>query len=441
MIPILLLAATLAAPPQDSAHLTVTAAIDRALASHPAVAAARAGVDVASADVGQARAGWLPAVSLDGSMSKFQKPMVVWPLHALDLRNPPTFDTELSQASLGASYTLFDFGARSSKVKAAESQKDAAKASLNATEQQLVARTLMAYLRVLSARGVLLAEDQRVAALTAEAKRARDRFSAGKVARVDTLRAAAELANAMADRVSSASNTELAERDLARLIGADFDAVHASALTTVRVAPAADAANRTAPSERTTSANADVLAATRRADAASASVGAAKAGRLPQFQATTAIVDRSNITGRWLSEWQVGVGMSWPIFTGGARQSAIDRAEANARAAQEQLRLMRLTTDQQVDEARSSYDAARARVAALDASVQQATEVARITAMARDVGEGTQTDYLIAEAALFRVRSGLVQARHALVAARVELARVLGELSRNWIVTSLESQP
>jgi len=174
---------------------------------------------------------------------------------------------------------------------------------------------------------------------------------------------------------------------------------------------------------------------------AAASVGAAKAGRLPQFQATTAIVDRSNITGRWLSEWQVGVGMSWPLFTGGARESAISRAEASSRAAREQLRMTRLTAEQQVDEARAAFDASRARVAALDAAVQQATEVARITALARDVGDGTQTDYLIAEASLFRARSGLVQARHAAVAARVELARVLGELNRAWIVNSLESQP
>lgn len=103
--------------------------------------------------------------------------------------------------------------------------------------------------------------------------------------------------------------------------------------------------------------------------------------------------------------------------------------------------MTRLTAEQQVDDARAAFDASRARVDALDAAVQQATEVARITALARDVGDGTQTDYLIAEANLFRARSGLVQARHAAVAARVELARVLGELNRAWIVTSLESQP
>ena len=441
MTPILLLAALLM--PQDTARLTAVAAIDRALATHPAVAVARANIDAAAADVGQARASWLPFIGLDGSLNKYQKPMIVWPLHGLDLRNPPFFDTETSQAALGATYTLYDFGARSAKVKAAESTRDAADVTLGATEQLLVARTVAAYLRVHTTRGVLAAEDQRVAALSAEAKRSRDRYAAGKAARVDTLRASAELANALADRVSSVANVDVAEHDLARLMGVSYESVHGAALSAAVLSRAAAGAPEARSSAEASagSANADVLVAARRADAAAASVGAAKAARLPQFQATSAIVDRSNITGKWLTEWQVGVGMSWPLFTGGARESAISRAEAVSRAAQEQLKLTRLNAAQQVDDARAMYESSRARVAALEAAEQQAAEVARITALSRDVGDGTQTDYLLAEAALFRARSGLVQARNATVAARVELARVLGELNRAWIATALETQP
>lgn len=439
----ILLLSLIALAPQDTARLTVTTAIDRALATHPAVAVARANVDVAAAEVGQSRSAWLPTVSLDGSVSRFEKPMIVWPLHGLDLRHPPAFDTELSQASLGAAYTLFDFGARSAKVKAAEASRGAADATLSAAEQQLTARTVVAYLRVLTARGVLAAEDQRVGALRAELARARQRFAAGKAARLDTLRAAAELASATAERVSSDASVEVAEHDLARLINTAYDAVRASPLAAVHLARAAedDPLTRSALVAQADAANADVQVAAQRARAASASVGAAKAGRLPQFQATSAIVDRSNITGRWLSEWQMGLGMSWPLFTGGARERAVDRAEAAARAAREQLRLTRLSAEQQVDDARAAYDASRVRVTALDAAAEQAAEVARITALARDVGDGTQTDYLIAEANLFRARSALVQARHGVIAARVELARVLGQLNRNWIVTSLETQP
>ncbi len=457
MTPILLLAVVLAMPPQDSTRLTVAVAIDRALATHPSAAVARAQRDVAAADVGQARAAWLPAVSLDGAINRFEEPMVVYPLHSLDLRNPPQFDRSLSQASLGAAYTLFDFGARTSKVRAAEAQRDAATATLGAAEALLVARTTSAFLRVLTARGILAAEDQRLAALSAEAGRARSRLAAGKAARLDTLRAAAELASAIADRLTSATHVDIAEHELARLMGVSIDAVRGARLAGVRLSAVAAppdspgmaaAAGATdappapnAPIDRAHGANADVQAAERRADAAQAAVGSARASLFPTVQATSAIIDRSNVTGRYLAEWQVGVAFSYPLFTGGARPSVIGRAEAGARAAREQVRLARFSAEQSVDETQASLDGAKSRVAALEAAVLQSAEVARITQLARDVGEGTQTDYLIAEASLFRARSSLVQARHAMIAARVELARVLGELSRPWIASSLESLP
>lgn len=434
MIPVLLLSAVLSLQAQDTTRLTVTVAIDRALATHPAVASARAQRDVATAEVGQARAAWLPGVSLDGAINRFEKPMVVYPLHSLDLRNPPQFDRSLSQASVGAAYTLLDFGARSSKVKAAESQRDAATATLGAAEALLVARTASAFLRVLTARGILAAEDQRLAALAAEVGRARSRLSAGKAARLDTLRAAAELASASADRLTSAANVTIAEHELARLTGVAVEAVRGARLADVRLAGAA-------PALGSTGTNADVQAAVYRAGAAAAAVNAARAALYPTVQATSAIIDRSNVTGRYLSEWQVGVAFSYPLFTGGARSSIIGRAEAGARVAQEQVRLARFTAEQAVDETEATFDGARSRVTALEAAVEQSAEVARITQLARDVGEGTQTDYLIAEANLFRARSSLVQARHAVIAARVELARVLGELSRPWIASSLESLP
>jgi len=434
MIPVLLLSAVLSLQAQDTTRLTVTVAIDRALATHPAVASARAQRDVATAEVGQARAAWLPGVSLDGAINRFEKPMVVYPLHSLDLRNPPQFDRSLSQASVGAAYTLLDFGARSSKVKAAELQRDAATATLGAAEALLVARTASAFLRVLTARGILAAEDQRLAALAAEVGRARSRLSAGKAARLDTLRAAAELASASADRLTSAANVTIAEHELARLTGVAVEAVRGARLADVRLAGAAAALGSTGT-------NADVQAAEYRAGAAAAAVNAARAALYPTVQATSAIIDRSNVTGRYLSEWQVGVAFSYPLFTGGARSSIIGRAEAGARVAQEQVRLARFSAEQAVDETEATFDGARSRVTALEAAVEQSAEVARITQLARDVGEGTQTDYLIAEANLFRARSSLVQARHAVIAARVELARVLGELSRPWIASSLESLP
>ena len=49
-----------------------------------------------------------------------------------------------------------------------------------------------------------------------------------------------------------------------------------------------------------------------------------------------------------------------------------------------------------------------------------------------------QMDYLRAESDLLETRAALVTARHARTAALVELARVTGELSPQWLTQNLE---
>jgi len=93
---------------------------------------------------------------------------------------------------------------------------------------------------------------------------------------------------------------------------------------------------------------------------------------------------------------------------------------------------------QGVDRALAAVREAHARVAALGSAAEQSAEVARIERLSLEVGSGTQTDYLDAEANLLRARASLIEARHAEIAARIELARVTGELSLAWLALNLE---
>jgi len=94
--------------------------------------------------------------------------------------------------------------------------------------------------------------------------------------------------------------------------------------------------------------------------------------------------------------------------------------------------------EQGVDQALAALRQAHARVAALQSAVEQSAEVARIERLSLEVGSGTQTDYLAAEANLLSARAGLIEARHAEIGARVELARIIGELSRDWLARIVE---
>jgi len=445
MITSLLLVAGLA-PVQDTTRLTLDVAVDRALASYPTVAAARARADGAAADLGAAKAAWLPRLTLDGSLSRFQEPMVVAPLHGFDPTNPPLFDQTLIQTGLTLNWTLLDFGARSSRVRTQRALAGAADAASRTAEQQLVARVVAAYLRVLTARDLVAAQDQRLAALAAVSARTRQMIAEGKAARVEGLRVEAEARRAEADRIAGAAQLDVAEHDLAQLTALPYAAVRTAPLPGLRLADTAFATDTSAAVRgtlvaRARQASTEVLEAEQRARAADAARGVAQAAWFPEVRVAGAYVDRGRWEGDFTAEWQVGVALSYPLFVGGGRRNAVRRATADGRAAAEQLRAVGLNVEQGVDQALAGLRQAHARVAALRSAVEQSAEVARIERLSLEVGAGTQTDFLTAEANLLAARAGLIEARHAEIGARVELARITGELSRDWLARIVEPAP
>lgn len=444
MIAALLLA--LAVQAQDTARLTLQSVVDRALNTHPAVAAAAAARDRSTAELADARSRLLPGLNLDGAITRFQQPMIVAPLHGLDLRNPPLFDHTPYQAGLSLSWTVLDFGRRSAQIRAQTALRNAAGDALTSTEQQLITATVHAYLGVLDARQLLAAQDRLVAALASAEGLTRQLEAQGKAARVDVLRLDAEVQRERADRITAAARLDVAEHQLAQLADVSFDAVHGAELAPLALADTTPLGDTTAAARadlvaRAVHTSSDVRTLEQRSLAARAGVAAARASWYPTVQMQGAYIDRGRWSGNYSAEWQVGLAMSYPVYTGGSRASAIQRASADQRAAREQVRAARLSVEQQVDQSLAAIREAHARVAALESAVAQAEEVERIERLALDVGTVVQTDYLDAEAKLYSARAGLIQARHAEIAARVDLARTLGELSRDWLARNVESLP
>jgi outer membrane protein len=431
---------------QDSGRLTLTDAVDRALRTHPTVASARAQRDRAAAEVGEATATRSPRVSLDAAVNQFQLPMVVAPLHGFDPRNPPLFDRTLVQSGLTAAWTAFDFGARSAYIRAEHALEDAAGESLASAEQDMVQRTVSAYLDVLTAREMLVAQDQRLGALEAESRRVGQLLASGKAARVEGLRVDAEVQRAQADRIGGAARLDDAEHALAQLVDRPFESMRGLALPELRLADSTLAGPRTdtlttSLQNRARLTNPQLHALEQRVRAAQAAVTAQRATGMPEIRLSSSFVDRGRARGDFAAEWQVGLAVSYAVYGGGSHESTVRKTGADERIASEQLRLARLDVNRGVDRALSALRETHARVAALQSAVQQLAEVSRIERLSLDVGSGTQSDFLAAEANLLGARASLIQAQHAEIAARVELARILGELSREWLARTVESTP
>lgn len=427
---------TPAAASGQSAPLTLSEAAVAALESDPTLAAALAREEAAGADVQRASAGRLPSVNLEGAITRFQEPMVVAPLHSFDPSSPPRFDEGLVQGAARLRYTAFDGGRIGSSVRAARSARDATEARTATRRMDILERVTEAYLGVLGARAHRDAAERQIAALEAEHDRARQRVETGSAAEVELLRASAALEEARAAAISSRTRTELAERSLARAMGVDPSEVVGAPLEEI------DAGDRVTDETGGTPAapvgHPDLEAAAAYERAAGERLDGERAARLPRLDLTAAMLDYGTWSGGHVAEWQVGVAVSWPLFTGGARSALIRRTEAELSAARRETEAVTRSVDAAIDAARSAIIEADARTEALDASVGQWTEVARIEALALETGAGTQSDLLTAEASLFRARAGLADATYARLLARVRLARALGRLDLDWLQRTLE---
>ncbi|UCG86622.1 MAG: TolC family protein [Gemmatimonadota bacterium] len=421
-----------------SSRLTLQQAVERALDYHPSLQIAEAGVDVAAAAVGEAKAQWWPRIQLEASATRHQLPMLTGPIHAFTPDAIPPFDRTLYGGSAMAGFNVFDGGSRTARIGLAQAEARGASAQGESTLQTLIASVTVSYLRVLSARGVLQAHEDLNTALTAELERVNRRIAEGTAARVELLRAEAALAAAEADLAASAADLDVAERNLARLLGASVEETRVSRLASVDLTTAAREERERGTYQELASASNPHL------DRARENLRAAESGRkLAMAQWWPSI----ELTGGWIgygypgglsTEWQIGAKLRYPIFTGGARSKAVARAGAQADAAREQLRMEELSVEESVDAAVTVLHEVQSRVLAMIRAVDHQTEVVRIEQLALDAGAGTQIDYLRAEADLSRARAALVEMRHAEIAARVELARVTGELSQEWLDRAVE---
>jgi len=429
-----------AAAETGSGSFTLLEAVERALGSHPSVESMRAREEAARAAVTRATSSRWPQLSAGGVLTSLDEPGLVSPLHSFDV-SEIRFEPSLLRTDLSLTYALYDGGARRARIRRARADAAGVSSTRAMEEMSLAARVVHAYLDVLTANGVLDAAERHAGALRAERSRVERTLTEGRGARVEMLRVEALLSEVEGERQAAAARLEAAERELALLSGVSPAEAGADRLEEVRAVGSEEIAERDTLIARARDNNPAVAAARRGVESAEAGERVAIAAWIPRFDAVGAYLGYGSLDSDFTLEWQVGVSVSYPLFTGGARSGASKEASARTRAAREDLRMSELSAEESIDRALAVVVETRALAEAAERGLAHQEEVVRIEALSRDVGTGTQTDYLEAEAQLFRVRSRLVESRNAEIAARVELARILGDLTPEWLSQHLETTP
>jgi outer membrane protein len=165
--------------------------------------------------------------------------------------------------------------------------------------------------------------------------------------------------------------------------------------------------------------------------ASRAALGASRAQWMPTVLATWSQNWSRSTSGirdtiPWLGAWNVGLSVSYPIFNGFQRETAIATADANVISAEARQRDARLSLDASLTQALAALDAAGAKIDIARASLDAAEEDLRMQQERYRLGTSTIVDLLTSQAALNQAQAALVQARYDYLVARAQVEALVG---------------
>ena len=185
----------------------------------------------------------------------------------------------------------------------------------------VIAEAVSAYVAASAAASIVGAHEQLVAALERERDRSSQLYEAGATPRVAVLRAEAALGRARAELETAREGWTVAIRRLARASGVPVARLEAGGL--VAVTAAGEPEPDSGLVARAVEENPEVARARSRAAAAESVVGAARSGFLPRVALTGRYSAYGSTATAPDPEWNAGVQVSWPLFTGGARARVV----------------------------------------------------------------------------------------------------------------------
>lgn len=351
--------------------LTLKECINIALQNHSSVLTAEKDVEASKAGLKQAKAGYLPDITLgtDYSKSGYEGGQV-----GTGLRRVGTFTN--NQTTLSITQTFFDGGRTRTAVRQALAQEQIAKAEMEMAKQERVLAVTQAYFTALLTKRLADIANQSVKEAEQQREMIQARIEAGDAARVDLYPVEVQVANAKLSKLQADNNARIAANILRNVMGLgkgpELQLAEVEA-PDFNIPPLEECLAR-ALKDRP-----EVARSNAQIDSAKAALSLAKQQLLPVPSANLNY-DRGLAGSGYDSQWSIGARLSLNVFDGGAARAAVETYKARVESlklAYEQLN-KDITTE--VEEAHLNLTNALERLAASKANVELARtnlEVAR----------------------------------------------------------------
>lgn len=403
-----------------SKELTLADLADVALRNSPVTAEAWARARAAAGALGSERGAYFPELDAGASLTRTQGAIANGRIAFFQRSYAP---------SLEMTWLLFDSGGREAAVEGARQALVAADFEHNAAIQEVILGVARAYWQYVTSKALLESERVSLEEFSTALEAARERHRAGLATIAEALQAQTALAQAQlaADRL---------EGEVYTTRGALATAMGLPASTPYDVAPPAwdlPAAEATEAAERLLKAamasRPDLAALRAQAAKARAHVREVRAEGLPSLRAVGSL-GRTYYDDRHLfgNTYNLGLQLRIPVFTGFSQTYELQRAKAEAEAADQVLKGLEQRVAYEVWAGYYALRTAQRRLATVETLLKSATE-SHAAALGRyKAGVGGILELLSAQAALEDARAQGVQARGDWYASLVQLARDTGTL-------------
>ena len=368
--------------------------------------AARAGFEANEQLVPQARSALLPTLGANASTTWTEREFPGSILLNQDF-NDHGWNAQLRQPILNMEAWFAYRSARASV--------NAAQRGLEADEQNLIIRTVRAYLNVLRAQDLLDSTTAEETAVKRQLEQVQQRFEVGLVAITDVLESQAVYDSAVVRRIQADGDHDIFFQSLSTLTGITYAELArlSEELPIVNPSPM----DETAWVEEAMQSNLDILAAQEQLSAARRNERARFAGHLPTVDATVTQVH--SVTGSpnffnadTTDQTVYALELNLPLYTGGFTNSRRKEASALKRQAQELLLNQQRTVMRDV---RNLYQAVATdvvRVKARFKAIESSRSALEATQTGYEVGTRNVVDVLQAQQLLFRSQFDYADSRY-----------------------------
>jgi outer membrane protein len=415
-------AVALACLPAGASAMDLLQAYQAALAVDPVVASAEAQSAATRERIPQARAGLLPSVGANASVSR----------QTVDTNLAPRRDFTAQNYSISLSYPLL----RLQNVEAYEQSRLAAsigEAQTAQARQDLVVRVAQAYFDVLAAQDNLATIRAQKAAITEQLAAAKRNFEVGTATVTDQQEAQARFDLSLAQEFAAQNELDVRRAALSQLIGAPVPELQVLRPGVELQAP--QPARETDWTDSARQNNLAVQQAEVASEIARREIDRQRYGHYPTLDVVGSVGRAENAAANFIgiksNSAAVGLQLSVPLYAGGAIDARVREAAQLRNKSLFDLDNARRQAEQGARSAFLGVNSGLAQVKALEAAERSSQLALDSNLLGYQVGVRINIDVLNAQQQLFTTRRDLARARYDVLVNGLRLKATAGTLSED----------